>query len=325
MSQQRSRADGRRGAAPVSSWARLALAAGLLAVVAVGLRVDPRPPALDGPFRHDGLLVGAVLEAVLACLLVALVVRRSRAPRDALLAARLRRLLTYVVGIGLVTIPAAYLLSRHLHLRSPRPPRLIPVKAGLPGVGHPAGGYVAAWVVVIILGVLVAAALIYALVRLFPLGRGFWAGWRWQAERTVIEPAAGDDESRLREAVESGQSALRRLDDARTAIIACYVAMEESLARAGTARAAADTPDELLARAADRGLVTGGAAAWLTALFYEARFSSHPMPPNARGAAALALSELAESLGDPDAARAAAGAGPAGAGPAGTEGRAGTK
>ena len=298
MSQQRSRADGQRGDARGSSWARVALAAGLLAVVAAGLRVDMRPPALDGPFRHNGLLVGAILEAVLACLLVALAVRRSRAPHSAMVAARLRRLLTYVVGIGLVTIPAAYLLSRHVHLRNPPRPRPAPSTAGLPRTVHAASGNVVGWVVVVILGVLVAAALIYALARIIPLGRGFWAGWRWRAARADVEPAAGDDESQLLEAVESGQSALRRLDDARAAIIACYVAMEQSLARAGAARADADTPDELLARAADRGLITGGAAAWLTALFYEARFSSHPMAPTARGAAELALSELTESLGD---------------------------
>ena len=49
--------------------------------------------------------------------------------------------------------------------------------------------------------------------------------------------------------MESGRSALRTVDDARAAIIACYVAMENSLAERGAARAVADTPDELLARA----------------------------------------------------------------------------
>lgn len=318
MSQQRSTARGRRGDAQGSSWARVALAAGLIAVVAVGLRDDTRPPALDGPFRHDGLLVGAILEAVLACLLVALAVRRSRAPRSALLAARLRWMLTYVVGIGLVTIPAAYLLSRHVHVRSPRP-RPATSTTGLPRVGHAAGGgNIAGWLIVVIIGVLVTAALIYALARIIPLGRGFWAGWRWRAALADVEAAAEDDESQLLEAVESGQSALRGLDDARTAIIACYVAMEQSLARAGTARAAADTPDELLARAAERGLVATDAAARLTELFYEARFSSHPMPPAQRDAAEQALGELAASLGDPMAW--SGGAGRAGS----TEGRADT-
>ncbi len=73
--------------------------------------------------------------------------------------------------------------------------------------------------------------------------------------------------------------------------------MEQSLARAGTARAVADTPDELLARAAGQGLVRGDAAARLTALFYEARFSTHPMPLGKRAEAQRALGELADGLG----------------------------
>jgi hypothetical protein len=76
--------------------------------------------------------------------------------------------------------------------------------------------------------------------------------------------------------------------------------MEQSLAGAGTARAVADTPDELLARAAGLGLVRTGAAARLTALFYEARFSSHPMLLAQRDEAQQALAELADSLRDLD-------------------------
>jgi Domain of unknown function (DUF4129) len=105
-----------------------------------------------------------------------------------------------------------------------------------------------------------------------------------------------EDPEDLREAVESGRSALRTIDDARAAIIACYVAMENSLAERGAARSVADTPDELLARATRSGLVRGTAAARLTALFYEARFSSHPMDRGQRDAAERALDELAEAL-----------------------------
>jgi hypothetical protein len=77
------------------------------------------------------------------------------------------------------------------------------------------------------------------------------------------------------EVVESGRSALRAIDDARAAIIACYVAMEASLDERGAARVIADTPDELLTRATAMGIVRGTAASRLTGLFYEARFSSH--------------------------------------------------
>jgi len=46
--------------------------------------------------------------------------------------------------------------------------------------------------------------------------------------------------------------------------------------------------------------VRGTAAARLTALFYEARFSSHPLGPGQRGAAEQALDELAAALAQGD-------------------------
>ena len=292
---QRPGDGGRR--ADVPGWARPALAACLLAVVAAGLRVTVPAPALNGPFRHDGLAVGAVLEAVLACLLIALIIRGARAPRDALLAGQLRRMLLYVVVAGLVAIPLTYVLSRHVPTLPPRPTK---VKTTPPRTSplhqRPAGHNAAPLIVAIILGLLALAVLVYFTVLL--VRRRFWLGFRRREAGFAIEPAEGDDESDLREAVESGRSALRRFDDAKAAIIACYVAMEESLERAGTARAAADTPDELLARAAGSGLVRTGAAARLTVLFYEARFSSHPMPLTQRDEAQQALAELADSLRD---------------------------
>jgi hypothetical protein len=96
--------------------------------------------------------------------------------------------------------------------------------------------------------------------------------------------------------------------------------MERRLADRGTARGAADTPDELLARAVAAGTVRGGAAARLTALFYEARFSTHPLGASQRDAASAALDELAGELAakpEPAAKAAAAAAGPGGAGTGG--------
>jgi Domain of unknown function (DUF4129) len=303
MAQQGSRAGGGGGGA-AQGWGpgRVALAACLLALTAVGLRGAVSAPALNGSYRHDGLLIAAAGETLLACLLVALVVRNSRAPRDAIIAARLRRILTYVVGIGLVAIPVAYVLdtSAHVHL----PPRRAQHSAGSPGapVRVPRSNHLTSGrIVIIVLFVLIAAVLIYLIARFIAAHRGTWTGWRRRASAVAIDasPDRGDEEQ-LREAVESGQSALGLLDDARAAIIACYAAMEQTLARAGTARATADTPDELLARAAGQGLIRTGAAGRLTALFYEARFSSHPMPPARRDAARQALAEVAASLADPE-------------------------
>jgi hypothetical protein len=295
MSQQHPGSSGRRG--DVQAWARPALAAGLLAVVAVGLRNRVAAPSLDGPFRHHGLLIGVLLEAVLAGLMAALVVRNSRAPRDAVLAAQLRKLLTYVVGAGLVAIPAVYVLSRHvkpLRPRSTTAPKTTGSKFHVPATSHLWAGWL---IVIIILGALIAAALAYVIIVILIRGR-IWLGFRQGSAGTPIELAEQDDESDLLEAVESGRSALRQFDDARAAIIACYVAMEQSLDQAGAAGAVADTPYELLVRAADQGLVRGDAAARLTALFYEARFSTHPMPFTKRDEAQQALAELAASLSD---------------------------
>ena len=293
---------GRRGAAAGGHPGRLGLAAALLALVAFGLRGELTAPALDGPFRHDGLPVGIVLEAVLACLMTALAIRHSRAPRDALVGARLRALLTYLVGIGLIAIPAAYLLSRLA--RTTLKPRPAPKNTGSAprpaGLFHGAHGSVGGLVVTLILLALVAAAVIYAVAWFLRTHRWTWAGRRPRAPGLALPPedeAGGGD---LREAVESGRTALRLIEDARAAIIACYAAMEQSLASAGTARAAADTPGELLARAGAQGLIRTAAAARLTALFCEARFSTHPVLPRQRDDAQQALADLAASLARPE-------------------------
>src|ERR1700735_1696850 len=78
MSQQGQRAGAagairRRAAAAGWRPGRLARTPGRLVLVAVALRGNRPAPALDGPFRRDGLAVGAVLEGVLACLLVVLI------------------------------------------------------------------------------------------------------------------------------------------------------------------------------------------------------------------------------------------------------------
>ena len=119
---------------------------------------------------------------------------------------------------------------------------------------------------------------------------------RRPAAPLVIEDMGTEE---LREAVESGRAALAEISDARAAIIACYVAMERSLADRGTRRTVADTPDELLARAVGAGTVRGPAASSLTALFYEARFSTHPVADRQRAAASAALDELAAELAAP--------------------------
>ncbi|WP_308011971.1 DUF4129 domain-containing protein [Actinacidiphila acidipaludis] len=105
-----------------------------------------------------------------------------------------------------------------------------------------------------------------------------------------------DEQERLAQAVDSGRRALSDAEDARMAVIACYVAMQESLAESGVARHASDSPQDLLERAVRDGLPAQAAAAELTALFREARYSTHPMNSAHRDRAAAALAEIADGL-----------------------------
>lgn len=80
----------------------------------------------------------------------------------------------------------------------------------------------------------------------------------------------------LAAAVATGRRALSG-DDARAAVIACYAAMEGSLAASGVSRRVCDSPAELLERAVADDRVDRFHAKALTELFREARYSTHPM------------------------------------------------
>jgi Domain of unknown function (DUF4129) len=294
-----------------------------------GLRGVVATPHWNGPLRHDGPVIGLALEAVLVVLLVITLRRRSAAlnavaagnvPRGDV-AAKLRTVLIAVLGAGIVAVAVAIIVGLHLHVFSPAPSRLPasvkpkgrPTIKGFPEPQNGSGIHISLTAVLYALLIVVLVAGVLLTVwwsRRFGLHGGT------REDGFVVE-----DSEDLREAVESGRSALRTVDDARAAIIACYVAMENSLAERGAARAVADTPDELLARATGSGVVRGTAAARLTALFYEARFSSHPLGPGQRNAAEQALDELAAALASAEPAGAgSAGAGPTGAGSAETGG-----
>jgi len=300
---------------------------GLLVLLAiVGLRGVVPKPRWNGPLRPEGVAIGLALEVVLGVLLV-ITLRRDAAARQA--AARLpyseandeitvpvglRFTLKWVLGLGMVAVAVLLITNVHLHLfikptplklpkvsLKPQPPPRIPAGHGAP-FHFPLGP--------VLYGLLVLALVAAVAISVW------WAARLRRAALPAAMPAEVDPED-LREAVESGRVALAELDDARAAIIACYLAMERSLADRGAARGAADTPDELLARAVSAGIVHGTAARRLTALFYEARFSTHPLGRGERDAASAALDEIAAEL-----AAGAAGA-PAPAGAPGSSGAAG--
>jgi hypothetical protein len=205
----------------------------------------------------------------------------------------LRFTLKYVLGLCMLAVAVAIIADLHLHFFTSKPQTAKPpkVKASLkPPPAGPGGGGGSLHIPV---GPILYALLIALIVAAVVVSIWWSTRLRRPAAPLVIEDVSAEE---LREAVEEGRAALARIDDARAAIIAAYVAMERSLAERGTARGAADTPDELLARAVASGIVRGGAAGRLTALFYEARFSTHPVGAGQRGAASAALDELAGEL-----------------------------
>jgi hypothetical protein len=294
--------DGPR-AAPGQPWTQVLPLVLLILLGLAGLRGVVTAPGWNGPLQHDGVVIGLTLEVVLGVLLAATVRRRARASRAALagevpvsdVVAKLRAVLIFLLAAGMIAVAVGIIVSLHLRV-SPVPPppssfsakptpsltlKARPGSAGAAGFNVPLSA--------ILYGLLIVALVVAVVLSI-------WWSRRFRPPRGRHADFIAEDPEDLREAVESGRSALRTVDDARAAIIACYVAMEQSLAERGAARAVADTPDELLARATASGLVHGTAAARLTALFYEARFSSHPLGRAQRDAAERALDELAAGL-----------------------------
>jgi len=277
----------------------------LVVLVIAGLRGVVPAPRWNGPLKADGVAIGIALEVIFCALLVLVRTREAAARRvagsgpyvptaeqDIEPPRALRFTLTSVLTACVLGIAAVLLTDLHLHFFV-RPAKLPPAHPLKPPVQptHKSGG--GGGSLHIPLGPILYALLIIAIVAAVVVSIWWSTRLRRPAAPLVIEDVSTDE---LREAVAEGRAALAAIDDARAAIIACYVAMERRLADRGTARGVADTPDELLARAVAAGTVRGGAASRLTSLFYEARFSTHPLQEGKRDAASAALDELAEEL-----------------------------
>ncbi len=288
-------ADGRQQ--PASRYLRPAVAGLLLLAAISGISAATPGFGAGGPWRGHPAAIGIALEVTLALVLLALTVLARRSPRPGPLRAELRYLIRWATITLMIIIVAVgignYAGSRHgstllklLQRNGKSKPQPRPVH--MLHDGHSLN-LIYLW---------------YALIAAV-LAAAIGACWLAIASHRPARPAFAEvldddrDDATLRRAVESGRVALQAVDEARAAIIACYLAMEGSLATAGTARAAAETPDELLARAITSGPLRGPAAAELTALFYEARFSTHSLSDNARAAAVAALDGIAAELRDP--------------------------
>jgi hypothetical protein len=285
------------------SWPLILPLALLIILGLAGLRGTVTAPHWNASARHHGWAVGLALEVVLGVLLTLTIRRRSQVLRGVPLggaavndvAAKLRGVLIAVLGGGMIAVVVAIVVSLQLRvhvLPPPKPFSTPPPRVRLSLKPNPAAGSAHFPLAVSLYGLLIVLLVAGLLLSI-------WWARRFRPPSIVRHrDFLAQDPEDLREAVESGRSALRTVDDARAAIIACYVAMENRLADRGAARAVADTPDELLARATATGVVRGTAPARLTALFYEARFSSHPLGHAQRDAAEQALNELAAALAE---------------------------
>ncbi len=277
----------------------------LVILVVAGLRGEAAAPRWNGPLKADGVAIGLALEVILGALLIVTLRRDAAArrlagqrpysaePPDLEPSAALRFTLRWVLGAAMVAVAVVLISDLHLHFLTKGKPAMPPpvkVRPKKPVLPPGAGGGVAPHIpwVPILYGLLVVVLVAAVVISIWWSSR-----LRRPAAPLVIEDAGTEE---LREAVESGRAALAEISDARAAIIACYVAMERSLADRGTRRTVTDTPDELLARAVGAGTVRGPAASTLTALFYEARFSTHPVADRQRAAASAALDQLAAEL-----------------------------
>lgn len=123
----------------------------------------------------------------------------------------------------------------------------------------------------------------------------------------VVEEKPDDEDEAMTKAMRAARAAVadRAITDARSAIVACFAAMEDALIDRGGAVSPldSDTPFEVLYRGIERASLPEAPAHTLLRLFREARFSTHPMTERDRGDADDSLGELLRALRRPAADR----------------------
>ena len=124
-------APGTRGrrATPGQAWALVVPLTLLILLGLAGLRGVVSAPHWNGPLRHDGVVIGLVLEVILGILLVITVRRRAAAVNAAQtqgaplndVAAKLRGVLILVLGAGMVAVAVGIVVGLHLRAFAGRP------------------------------------------------------------------------------------------------------------------------------------------------------------------------------------------------------------
>jgi hypothetical protein len=122
------------------------------------------------------------------------------------------------------------------------------------------------------------------------------------ARRAILDRAAsqpGDaaaDLAEVREAVRAGIAEVDAGGDPRRAVIACWLRLERLAAAAGTARLAADTPTDLVARLLARHRVDGAALDRLADAYRRARYAPAEVAGDLLATARQALQDIDHQL-----------------------------
>jgi Domain of unknown function (DUF4129) len=299
----RARSADRRLPRPGGPAVRLAVAVILLVLAALGSAARGVTHLSTAGMLAAGtdpvtFIAGAAFVAaaclVLAGVLALLIRRRRRRPDDGFAGVSepvapwwVRALITLAV-LALIVLPVAAIVVALRGRHGQRVAPLLPVRPVLPRLTGPVASPGQAGTA-FLLGAVAAALAVAVLVA-----TALWLRHRRRA--TAAPPGRAAAPSPLADAVAAGTAALGATAGAREAIIACYAAMEASLATAGSPRRAADTPEELLNRAEGDGVIRTPAARRLTALFREARFSPHRLADAQRRAAMAALDDIGRDL-----------------------------
>jgi hypothetical protein len=277
--------------------ARRALASGLLVLALVGFvaiaSTGSRPAGTSETEKPSDALLDVFFSFMLVALIPAaailvwgLMQRKEIAARVA--SGRYPR-------TGLVTfllVAAALGAFGYWRLRDPRLPTAeqfedVIVPRGGPatsfGEGEPPPAYEAEFAWIPVLVVVLLAALAFAAHALARRRR-----YRSAQEETVALALA--------EVLDDTLDDLRAEIDPRKAVIAAYARLERTLAAHGSARKAAETPEEYLARILPRLAIERRSIRRLTDLFTRAKFSQHDVDAGMKEVAIDALAQVRDEL-----------------------------
>lgn len=155
------------------------------------------------------------------------------------------------------------------------------------------------------------AIVLLGLAALVAFGYLVWTLVRGAIRRTTralpVQPARRTAEGTAREVVAALDAGLVELDDRdtdpRTAVIACWVRLEEAAAAAGVPRLPGDTPTDLVTRllrgdpaAGVPAIVSADVLAEFAHVYREARYATHPVDEHTRDQARAALRRLRGEL-----------------------------